>query len=296
MRNVTLHLDERATIRVRRLRGEMVSTVPGKPVVLDDPLSSSIRVTSGTAGLTAADLTTLLNEYVFAYRGAPLKRLRARIAGGRVSLKGTLHKGVDLPFEIVSTMSLTADGQIRLCPNKTRVLGIDGEKFLRALGMKLDDLLNLKGSKGATVKGNDIFLDPSRILPPPAIAGALTAARVENDQIVIEFAVTPDDSIFGRYVRPDSTTPNFVYFRGSRLQFGKLLMQDTDLLIADADPLDAFDLDLKRYAKQLVAGTSKILATQGVRVEMPDYDSLNADTRTESGGDRPLTRPLRQPE
>lgn len=294
MRNVTLHLDERATIRVRRLRGEMLSTAPGQPAVLDDGQSFSIRISSGTVALTGEDLTTLLNDFIFAYRGAPLKRLRARIEAGRLSLAGTMHKGVDLRFEIVAEMSLTPEGMIRLRPIKTRILGIDGKKLLRALGLKLDDLLDLKGSRGATVKGDDIYLDPAKILPPPAMTGTLAAAGVEGSEVVIAFTVTPDDSIFGSYVRPDSATPNFVYFRGSRLRFGKLLMNDTDLLIADADPLDVFDLNLKEYAKQLVAGTPRILPNMGLRVEMPDYDSLGPVKATPGARDKPAQPPRRE--
>lgn len=294
MRNVTMHLDERATIRVRRLRGEMVSTAPGQPAVLDDRESFSIRVSSGTVALTAEDLTTLLNDFIFAYRGAPLKHLRARLEAGHVSLNGTMHKGIDLRFEITSTMNLTPEGMIRLHPIKTRILGIDGQKLMQALGLHLDDLLNLKGSRGATVKGDDIYLDPTKILPPPTMAGALAAAGVEGSEVIIEFKVTPANSVFGGYVRPDSATPNFVYFRGSRLRFGKLLMHDTDLQIVDADPLDAFDLNLEEYAKQLVAGTSHTLPNLGLRVEMPDYESLGSGKPAHGARDQPPKPPSRE--
>jgi hypothetical protein len=276
IRNVTMHLDERATVRIRRLRGEMVSTAPGQPAVLDDRESFGIRVTSGTVALTGADLTTLMNDFIFAYRGAPLRNLRARPGNGAVSLTGTMHKGVDLHFEITSTMSLTPDGMVRLHPTRTRILGVDGQKLMSALGLHLDDMLNLKGSRGATVKGDDILLDPTKILPPPAMKGTIGVAGVQGNDVVIEFAGTPEDSVFGTYVRPDSTTPNFVYFRGSRLRFGKLLMTDTDLQIVDANPVDPFDLNLKEYAKQLVAGTSRTLENQGLHVDMPDYSSLVA--------------------
>jgi hypothetical protein len=76
-----------------------------------------------------------------------------------------------------------------------------------------------------------------------------------------------------------------VYFRGARLRFGKLLMDDTDLQIVDADPADPFDLNLEQYAKQLVAGTSRTLPTLGLRVEMPDFASLQASVV--AGGARP---------
>lgn len=274
VRNVTMHLDERATIRVRHLRGLVQSTSAGQPAILDDRGSFSIQVSRGTVGLTGEDLTTLLNDFVFAYRGAPLTKLRARPRDGQVSLTGTMHKGVDLRFDIAASMSLTPDGMIRLHPTQARILGINGLKLLNALGLHLDDLIDLSGSRGATVRGNDFYLDPARILPPPAIAGTLASARVEGNAIAIEFEVTPSDSVFDRYVRPDSATPNFVYFRGARLRFGKLLMEDTDLLIVDADPSDPFDLNLDKYAAQLVAGTSRTLPNLGLRVEMPDYASL----------------------
>jgi hypothetical protein len=294
IRNVTMHLDERATIRVKRLRGQVRSTSDGQPAILDDRESFSIHVSSGTVGLTGEDLSTLLNTFVFAYKGAPLKELRARPQEGQVSLTGTMHKGVDLGFDITAAMSLTPDGMIRLQPTDVRILGINGLKLLHAIGLELDDLLDLSGSRGATVKGDDIYLDAAKILPPPAIAGALASASVAGNEVVIEFQLTPEDSVFGSYVLPDTTTPNFVYFRGAQLRFGKLLMDDTDLHIVDADPSDPFDLNLEEYARQLVAGTSRTLPNMGLRVEMPDYDALGAATIADGSREHPRTTPDRQ--
>lgn len=274
MRNVTMHLDARATVRIRRLRGAVLSTAPGQPAVLDDRESFSIRVSSGTVALTGEDLSKLMNEFIFAYRGAPLRNLRARPQDGQIHLTGIMHKGVDLKFEIASTMTLTPDGMIRLHPTKTEILGVDGQKLMHALGLHLDDLLDLKGSRGATVKGDDIFLDPAKILPPPAMTGTLASAEVAGTNVSITFRTTAEDSVFGSYVVPDSLINNFVYFRGAQLRFGKLLMTDTDLQIVDSDPIDPFDLSLEEYARQLVAGTSRTLANQGLRVEMPDHDAL----------------------
>jgi hypothetical protein len=117
------------------------------------------------------------------------------------------------------------------------------------------------------------------ILPPPAISGRLASIQVVGDQLVQQFVRLPEDSIFDSYARPDSIVPNFVNFRGARLRFGKLLMSDTDLQIVDADQSDPFDLFLERYAQQLVAGTSRTLANQGLRVVMPDYRTVAAPPR-----------------
>jgi hypothetical protein len=273
MRNVLLHIDDRGLIRIDRLRGQVL-TDSGTPAILDDARSFRIRVTRGTTRMNGDDLASLLNSVVFAYKGAPLKKLTARMEGNAVVLSGTMHKGVDLPFSITATPTLEPDGRVRMHPTRTRILGINGAALMKALGLKLDDLLDLKKSRGAVVDGNDILLEPTEILPPPAIEARLESIQVVGNELVQTFVTTPLDSIFERYVRPDSAQPNFVYFRGGRLRFGKLEMIDTDLQIVDADQHDPFDLYLAKYNRQLVAGTSRNLETYGLRVEMPDFADL----------------------
>lgn len=271
MRNVNLHIDETQAIGIRDLRGEVVRTRTDVPAALDDSKSFTVRVTAGTVVLSGDALAALLNEVVFAYRGSPLKKLRATIGDSHIVLRGVMHKGVDLPFEITSTPTLEPDGRVRLHPSRTRILGIDGAKLMRALGLHLDKLLDLRGASGVTVAGDDLLLEPTKILPPPAITGRLASIAVEGDRIVQAFVRLPDDSVFDGFAHPDTTAANFIYFRGGRLRFGKLLMEDTDLDILDADAADPFDLDLPQYARQLVAGTSRTMKNQGLRVVMPDF-------------------------
>jgi len=78
---------------------------------------------------------------------------------------------------------------IRLHPTKVRVLGVNGESLLHALGLRLDDMLDLSKSAAARVKGDDIYLDPTKILPPPAINGRLTSVRIEG--VLHEFSTLP---------------------------------------------------------------------------------------------------------
>ena len=276
MRNVDLHLDATHALRIRRLRGEAVPTSADRPAVLDDDSSFTVRVTSGTVALSGDALSALLNEHVFAYKGSPLRDLRVRISGAQLVQRGIMHKGVDIPFEMTAMVSLEPDGRVRLHPTRTRILGVDGEKLLHALGLHLDRLLDLRGARGASVKGDDLFLEPTKILPPPMIAGRLASIRVEGGELVQEFERLPDDSVFESYARPDSAARNYIFFKGSRLRFGKLLMSDTDLQIVDADERDPFDLYLKEYNKQLTAGTSRTLSNLGLRVLMPDYRAVAA--------------------
>jgi hypothetical protein len=282
MKNVNLRVTNDAVVGIRRLRGEMVSTARGESAFLDSTSSFSIRITSGTVALRSADLGVILNTFVFGYKGSPLRKLRVRTEGAQLVQSGTMHKGVDLHFEITAALSLTDSGAIRLHPTKVRVLGVNGISLLHALGLHLDDLLDLSGSAAARVKGDDIYLDPEKILPPPAIHGRVVAVRVEGDELVQEFARLPEDTLFAGYAHPDSAAANYLFFRGGRLRFGRLEMRDTDLQILDLDPSDPLDLFLAQYNKQLVAGYSRNRPDLSLQAFFPDFTDLG----------RPVSMPI----
>jgi hypothetical protein len=274
MRNVDLHIDAHAVMRLRSLRGEVVRTKADRIVSLDDPTSFRIRATSGLVALDGDAITALLNEIAFNYPKAPIRNLRVRIENGSVVQKGTLHKGVDIPFEMWAVPVLQPDGRLRLHPHKLTIFSVNGLTLMHALGLHLSSMMDLSKARGVSVKGDDLFLDPLQIIPPPVVEGRLAAVRIEQDLLVQEFARTPDDTIFGTRVRPDSGARNFVYFRGGLLRFGKLTMTDTDLLIHDADERDPFDLYFAEYNRQLVAGHTKNLPNFGLRTWMVDHGKL----------------------
>jgi hypothetical protein len=124
------------------------------------------------------------------------------------------------------------------------------------------------------VQGDDMLLEPTRIIPPPAISGRLASIGVEGEQLVQRFAEVGDDSTARAIFRPDSAAHHYIYFRGGQLRFGKLTMTNTDLLIVDADQSDTFDMYMAKYNQQLVAGNTKNLPNLGLRVSMPDYASV----------------------
>jgi hypothetical protein len=280
MRNVDLRIDPKSAMRIRTLQGQVIPTTAGTIAVLDDPSSFKIRATSGTVALDGEAITTLLNTIAFNYPGAPIKNLRVRIEDGQVVQRGVLHKGVDIPFEMWAVPELQPDGRLRLHPNKLTIFGVNGITLMHALGLKLEKMMDLSGSRGASVSGDDILLDPLAIIPPPTVAGKLKSVRVEGNYMVQQFVQTPDDTVFGTFVVPDSGSKNFIYFRGGTLRFGKLTMVDTDLLIHDANETDPFDVYFKEYNRQLVAGHSKNLLNFGLRTWMVDYHRLGDSAQT----------------
>jgi hypothetical protein len=280
MRNVDLRLDSATLLHVRTLRGRVVPTRPESPPALDDPLSFRIHMVSAVVALTGEDLAAILNGRVFAYRGAPLRDIRARTDTDGIIMTGLIHKGADFRFRMAAMLSVLPDGRIRLRPKRVRVLGLNGEKALHLVGLHLDNILDVSGAHGITAKGDDLFLDPLAILPPPVIEARLAAMHIEGPLLVQELVAPDGDSATLRetHPSPEMIERGFLAFRGGRLQFGRLLMTNTDLQILHAEMHGPFDLDLPHYLRQLVAGYSRTRADSGLTVFMPGVSAMAAGT------------------
>jgi hypothetical protein len=276
MRNVNFWIIPSAALRIRTMRGSMRS-LRGGPVLFDDKNAFLIHLAYAEIGLNGTDITELMNRHIFAYPGAPLKRLKVHTEGSRLVQTGIMHKILDIPFEITADVSVTPEGLIRLHPVKTRILGVDGDALMRAFHLNLEKILDLSKAVGVTVRGNDLLLDPTKILPPPAISGHATAIRIEGDELVQTFG-SPADA--PELIPPDTAAPAYMYYKGGTLHFGKLLMLDADMQIVDRQPNGFFNFDLDRYKEQLVAGYSKTTPSMGLEVYMVGLDKLGSATRS----------------
>jgi hypothetical protein len=268
-RNLHLHVAEGVVMEVRHIEGAMLSTQAGRPPVFDDQNSFKLRIDSGEIAMTPASLSRLLNDHVFAYEGSPLKNLELSIENGHLKQKGTLRKGVPVPFTIVADLSATQDGRIKVHPIDVKAAGIPSEGLMKLFGVELDDLIKSNRSHGVQIADNDLLLDPSRLLPSPSLAGKLTAVHLESDRIVERFGSGARGKLSAD---ADRRARNYMYYRGGTLRFGKLTMSDTDMQLIDADPSDPFDFSPPEYVKQLVAGYSKNTPSGGLRVFMPDFN------------------------
>src|SRR5262249_49175516 len=97
-------------LHIRRLSGELLPASTNLPPNFDDPASFVLRINSGEIGITPADLANLLNHYAFGYSSSPIRNIRISIHGDRVRQKGTLVKGVPIPFEAEGKLAPTPEG------------------------------------------------------------------------------------------------------------------------------------------------------------------------------------------
>ena len=273
MKNVHLHVDDGIVLDVSQLRGVMISTTAGAPPVFDDQRSYTLHLNSARIAMDMASLQALMNRHVFGYEGSPLKNLTVSAEGPRVKLKGTLHKGVDVPFSSTTSVAATPDGLLQLHVESMKALGIPAKGLLDLFGLKLDDLISIKKRRGIDVRDNDIFISAGQILPPPEIVGRLARVTLEGNRLVQIF----EDPAMPRpapLARPSPGARNYIYFGGGDIRFGKLTMHDADLQLIDADPTDPFEFFPRRYDAQLVAGYSKNTPAKGLKTFMPDFTDL----------------------
>lgn len=269
MRNVNLHAAADAVVEVKWLSGRLRST-SAHPPVFDDQNSFTIEVEDGEIAIDATSLTALVNR-AFDYKGAALSGLRLSFDGGHLVQRGTLKKGISVPFSIVADVSATPDGLLNVHPLKVKTAGIPTAKLMSIFGVELDDLLKSRPDRGIVFRDNDLFLDAARMMPAPHMKGRLSKAFVRGGRLV---------QVFGKGAAPAARqSGNFIWFRGASIRFGRLTMTDADLKLIDMDPRDPFDFYPEHYNEQLVAGYSKNTPDHALRTYMPDYSDLRRGRR-----------------
>jgi hypothetical protein len=283
-RNVVLHLGNGVVLDVRELDGRLLSRRPGNPPVFDDIASYTMAIDRATVSMTPESLTNLMNNYVFADRNAPITRSRITIEDGQLKLNGTVRKGIGIPFTATASVGISSDGWIRIHPASLNAAKIVSKRVLDFFGLNLERVLKSNPEPGVRVEKDDLLLNAERLLPPPQIRGHLSKVWIEAGRLFQRF---DSGERIPSAVPPDRNAPNYMYYHGGTLRFGKLTMVETDLQLIDADPRDAFDFSPERYNEQLVAGYSKNTPNHGLMVFMPDLKNLPS---TKPGGLRPVQR------
>jgi hypothetical protein len=275
MAHVDFHVDSSVVLRIHSLRGALLRASPEHPPYLDDKRSFTLAIDSARIGITPASLSDLLNHYTFAYRGSPLRKLTITVEGGHVKQQG-LMKGIS--FTVLGDLTITPDGELRLHPSSIKAVGIGVGGLMKFFGLSLQKMVNTSGARGVRIEHDDFLLSPTELLPPPKVQGRLVAIEVSDTELVQVFGARPGSEAHPK-VLPEPKAPNYMFFQGGVLQFGKLTMTDTDLLIVDAEPKDRFDFFLDHYNEQLVAGYERNTADHGLIVTMPDFATLRPGHR-----------------
>ena len=261
-------------IYIRWVRGQMLRTRKQVNPSFDDPESFVLEIQKGVIHANIGDISNYLNTSSPA--NAPLKNISIEPDGDQLKLRGTVHKIVALPIELIGTISTTAEDHIRFHVTKIDVLKIPLKGLLGGFHVKLADLVHGSNLPGIEISGNDILFDTQKLLPPPHIHGQLTSVRVRPPDLEVIYGNAPnDESKLARW-------HNFLRLSGGTLDFGKLTMHHVDLTMIDASQDQWFDLDLVHYQAQLVNGYTRMTAQAGLEIFMPDLDEQKTKKKTAS--------------
>ncbi|MEO8033615.1 MAG: hypothetical protein ABI837_04235 [Acidobacteriota bacterium] len=275
MRNVLFHADETTVLDIHLMRGTLESKEAGTPVNLDNKTTFVMKIDIAEIGMDSASLDNLINRYAFGYPGAPLREVHVSMEGTQLRQEGIIHKIVDIPFTMWADVSASGN-RIRIHPTKIDICGINGMGLLKAVGQSLEKMLALPKERGVSAEGNDLLLDPLKILPPPRVELQLVAVKVVGRELVLVCDA-------GQHLPALSPTrpgeKNWMYFHGGTLRIGKLLMVDADMQVVDSDPADPFDFFIDRYNEQLVEGYTRNQVNYGLVVYMRDFADVGKPKR-----------------
>jgi hypothetical protein len=269
MSNVTFRFSETVAVEIKSLNGVLVPLGNNEFPNFDDKNSFNLRINTAEIAMDSSNLANVLNSYIFARPDSPLTELSVVVEKGRLKVKGKLHDKKDIPFETEGTLIPTADGKLRLHSEKITAMHVPVKGLMDLFGIALDKLIKEGKVPGVEAQGDDLILDLEQILPPPHIEGKVVSVRIEGEKIIQVFG--------GSDAKPvkNIRAGNYMAYKNNRLRFGKLVMNDTDLIIIDMDPKDPLDFFLDHYREQLSAGYTKTTPDSGLRVFIKDYNKLH---------------------
>lgn len=269
MSNVTFRFSETVAVEIKSLNGVLVPLGKVEFPVFDDKDSFNLRISTAEIAIDSSNLANVLNSYVFARPHSPLTELSISVEKGHLKVKGKLHDKGDIPFETEGILIPTADGKLRLHSEKIKAMHVPVKGLMDLFGIDLGGFIKEGKVPGVRAQEDDLILDLEQILPPPHIEGKVVSVRIEGEKIIQIFG--------GSDAKPvkNIRAGNYMAYKNNRLRFGKLVMNDADLILIDMDPNDPLDFFLDHYKEQLSAGYAKITPDSGLRVYMKDYNKLH---------------------
>lgn len=259
-------------IYVRWLDGNLARTHRTTNPSFDNLDSFDLNIQTGVVRANIGDIGHLLNAAV---TNSPLKNMTLVADHDNLKLTGTLHKVVSLPVQVIASVAANPDNRIRVHIVKMDVLKVPLKGLFGIFHVSAADLLKTN-IDGLEVKGNDLYLDTHKLLPPPHIRGQLTQVSVDSPDLQITYGNAAKE------VERVELWRNFLSLKGGTIDFGKLTMNTVDLMMIDISKDPWFDLDLANYRQQFTSGYTRITPDSGLQIFMPDRRDIKPQPATQN--------------
>ncbi len=275
--NLGLRLTDEVTVHIPRLHGELAAVGEGPPD-LADRNSYRIDIFDAEIRLSGADLSRLINDILLGYEDPPIRDVAVEVREGDVVLTGALQRPLPVQATIVGTLRVTEAGDVALQPSELEAAGIPVANLLDLIGVQLEELVSVRHIEGISIVENTLIIDPEALVPAPQLRGRVSGVRATPGQAVLFLEGTEGTGDAPR-IEPPEAVENYLFVFGGDVRIGKFKMEGADLLLRDANPDDLFDLNLRDYRRQLVAGWVDFHPDMGIVAHLPDYAAVIAKER-----------------
>lgn len=153
----------------QRLSALLVPKDPTQPVAFDDPGSFVFHPLNGSVSMLRKALSALFNQYLTDYSDTPMRNISIKTQDNRMVVAGESSKvpGLWLPFHMEGSGSVKRGHLFVYEPDTIESSGIETKGLLNGINLQLSKLLQID-TRGAQLEGNNVVLDLSHALPPPA--------------------------------------------------------------------------------------------------------------------------------
>ena len=275
-RNMMYRIDDAIVATMPELIADLRVRRPGQPLVPSNLEDFNVHIHTCQMGLDDASITALMNRYAFAAPDSPIKDVKVEHRPGRMTITGTLWKGLPIPFSCEGPLDVSGDGRIVLRPDKVVSAGLSVKGLLDLLGLEMATLIN-SASPGIRIEGNNFFIDPQKLVPPPRITGFVANVRVEQGRLILGF----DDRV--RRSWPELAEPgyrNTALLWGGNMLINNHLVFNVKFQMVDTTQQDPMWIYMPAYREQLAAGfvvadhgytISYVPDVRGTRIDLPRY-------------------------
>lgn len=275
LHNADFYIAGNIGFRVDDLVVQLVAKRAGEPVDLDDPNQYDIRILSGSVLAPWDAMSDLFNRHLLDYSPRSLNDLKLSADGDQLHVQGGLKlwnqvpPGVWLPADMKGTLTLLDERHLAFTPTKVSVLGVPQAKLLRALGIELSSLAQLK-RRGAELRGNALVLDQYTVFPPPMLIGRMSQATVEPDGLRLTFRSTPNAPV----QRPPANIPkSYLWLESGDTKMFNVLVLNMRILVQDTSK-QRVRFDLYDYRDVVARGSVRMAHDGTLDVDVGKKDPL----------------------
>jgi hypothetical protein len=149
------------------------------------PLCSArtTEIQHGEIFISAQSITKIFGQKI-KESGSKISDLQIEVKDDQLHLKGKVHKGIDIPFEVTGPVS-TDGTNLKLEAKKVKAEHLPVKGLMGMLGMHLSSLLESEQAQGVTAQGNTLIFEPAKIAH---IEGRISAVHLTPKGIDISFA------------------------------------------------------------------------------------------------------------